>query len=262
MKVLITGASSGIGRELARLLAGRCRELVLVGRDVVRLEALEQELLAAHKGLRVASVAMDLSRTENCRRLYETHPDVDFLINNAGFGIFGEFCQTDLETELGMIDTNVKALHILTKLYLVDMVDRDRGRVLNVASIAGFMPGPLMAAYYASKAYVVRLSEAIRKELRARGSRVKISILCPGPVETGFAQTARIAFHFVGADPRKTAEYALSHLDRFYIVPGFPIRASRLMIKALPTAAVTSAVFWLQSRRQGNDAAGSRDGGS
>ena len=175
---------------------------------------------------------------------------MDLLVNNAGFGDFGAFCDTSLDKELGMIDTNIKALHILTKLYLKDMVKRDRGHILNVASIAGFLPGPLMATYYATKAYVVRLSEAVRQELRARGSHVKISILCPGPVDTGFAQTANIAFHFNGTDARKTAEYALAHLDRFYIVPGLPFRAARVLVKAIPTAAAASAVYWLQSRRK------------
>lgn len=249
MKTLITGASSGIGRELARLLAPACTHLILVGRNSQRLEALGEEL-SAHSGLQVTALSLDLSRPENCVRLHRDHPDVDFLINNAGFGAFGEFLETSLDIELDMIDTNIKALHILTKLYLTDMVARDRGRILNVASIAGFLPGPLMAAYYATKSYVVRLSEAVWQELRARGSQVKISILCPGPVDTNFARTANITFHFDGDDVRKTAEYALAHLDRFYIVPGLPFRAARVLVKAIPTAAAASAVYWLQSRRK------------
>ena len=138
----------------------------------------------------------------------------------------------------------------LMKLYLPDMVKRDHGRILNVASIAGFMPGPLMATYYATKNYVVRLSEGVRKELRAKGSKVKISILCPGPVQTNFEKTANITFQFNGTDVNRVARYTLEHLDQFYIVPSLPIRVSRVLVKALPTPVVTSAIFFLQSRRK------------
>ena len=247
-KALITGASSGIGRELARLLARRCGHLVLVGRNRERLEDLAREL-SAIPGLRVTVAPADVSRREDCLRLFADHPDVDLLINNAGFGDFGAFCDTSLDKDLSMIDTNVKGLHTLMKLYLPPMVERDSGHILNVASIAGFMPGPLMATYYATKAYVVRLSEAVRKELRARGSRVRISILCPGPVETGFAKTAGID-HVKGMDARKAAAYTLDHLDRFYIVPGLPIRVSRVLVKALPTAAVASVIYLVQGGRK------------
>ena len=166
MNVLITGASSGIGRELARLLAPRCRQLVLVGRNTRRLETLKTEL-SSYPSLQVSVVVADISNKDACLSLHNEYPDIDFLINNAGFGDFGEFCETDLDKELQMIDTNIKGLHTLMKLYLPDMVKRDHGRILNVASIAGFMPGPLMATYYATKNYVVRLSEGVRKELRA-----------------------------------------------------------------------------------------------
>ena len=248
MKALITGASSGIGRELARLLAPRCSCLILTGRDTRRLEALKQEL-SVHDALQVETAAVELSDREACIRLHDAHPDVDFLINNAGFGDFGPFWETSLEKELNMIETNIMALHILTKLYLADMVRRDSGRILNVASIAGFLPGPLMATYYATKSYVVRLSEALRKELAARSSRVKLSILCPGPVNTGFRETANISFHFHGTDARRVAEYTLAHLDRFYIVPGFPVGAARILASALPSSLLSEAVFFLQSRR-------------
>ena len=144
MNVLITGASSGIGRELARLLAPRCRQLVLVGRNTRRLETLKTEL-SSYPSLQVSVVVADISNKDACLSLHNEYPDIDFLINNAGFGDFGEFCETDLDKELQMIDTNIKGLHTLMKLYLPDMVKRDHGRILNVASIAGFMPGPLMA---------------------------------------------------------------------------------------------------------------------
>ena len=249
MNVLITGASSGIGRELARLLAPRCRQLVLVGRNTRRLETLKTEL-SSYPSLQVSVVVADISNKDACLSLHTEYPDIDFLINNAGFGDFGEFCETDLDKELQMIDTNIKGLHTLMKLYLPDMVKRDHGRILNVASIAGFMPGPLMATYYATKNYVVRLSEGVRKELRAKGSKVKISILCPGPVQTNFEKTANIAFQFNGTDVNRVARYTLEHLDQFYIVPSLPIRVSRVLVKALPTPVVTSAIYFLQSRRK------------
>lgn len=249
MVALITGASSGIGRELARQLAPRYSHLILVGRNVSRLEAVKREL-EGRDGLQVTTVAANLNEKDACLRLYEAHPNVDLLVNNAGFGVFGPFCETNLDKELQMIDTNIKGLHTLMKLYLPGMVARDRGHILNVASIAGFLPGPLMATYYATKAYVVRLSEAVRKELQARRSHVKISLLCPGPVETGFKDTANIRFNFHGMGVEKAVAYTLAHLDRFYIVPGLSFRAARLFIKALPTAPVAGAVYWLQSRRQ------------
>ena len=248
MKALITGASSGIGRELARQLAPNCDCLILTGRDTRRLEALKREL-SVYGSLQVETAAADLSERDACVRLHDAHPDVDLLVNNAGFGDFGLFWETSLEKDLRMIETNIMALHILTKLYLADMVRRDSGQILNVASIAGFLPGPLMATYYATKAYVVRLSEALRKELSARGSRVKISVLCPGPVDTGFRQTANISFHFHGADVRTIAAYTLTHLDRFYIVPGLPVRAARILASSLPSSFLSEAVYFLQSRR-------------
>ncbi len=253
MKVLITGASSGIGREMARVLAPKSEKLVLVGRDVGRLQALEKELSPLCPG-EVAGVACDISVTENCVDLHRRFPDVDLLINNAGFGDFGEFSGTSLEKDLSMIDTNIKGLHTLMKLYLRDMVRRDQGQILNVASIAGFAPGPLMATYYATKAYVVRLSEAVQRELRAKGSGVRISILCPGPVATNFERTANIAFQFNGTDARRVARYALDHLDRFYIVPGAPFRLARHLGRLIPAGAAASAVYLLQSRRRSGGA--------
>ncbi len=250
MKALITGASSGLGREMARILAPRCETLILVGRNTERLEALKDELAAKTRGT-VETVAADLAKTENCVALHEAYPDVDLLINNAGFGDFGEFSETSLEKDLSMIDTNIKGLHTLMKLYLRDMVRRDRGQILNVASIAGFAPGPLMATYYATKGYVVRLSEAVRRELKARHSHVRISILCPGPVATGFEKTANIGFHFNGVDAKGVAKYAISHLDRFYIVPTAPIRAARLLMIPLPAVVTAEIIYRIQKGRKG-----------
>ena len=183
MKVLITGASSGIGRDMAREFAKLKYNLVLVARDEVKLNELKEEL---SKEVEVIVIPMDLAKEENCIRLFDMQKDVDILVNNAGFGVFGDFTKTDLNKELDLINTNITAVHILTKLYLTEMCKKNSGKILNVSSIAGSMPGPLMSAYYASKAYVVRLTQAVREELRKEKSNVKVGVLCPGPVDTNF----------------------------------------------------------------------------
>ena len=164
---------------------------------------------------------MDLNIKENCYKLYENEKNIDVLINNAGFGLFGEFAETDLEKEITMINTNITAVQILTKLYLKDMIKKDKGNILNVSSIAGFMPGPLMATYYSTKAYVVRLSEAIREELKKESSKVQISILCPGPVDTNFNKVADVQFALKGLSSEYVAKYTTDKLfkGKFYIVP-------------------------------------------
>lgn len=216
MKALITGASSGIGRDIARELNKKGYELVLVARDLEKLKELKNEL-----GSNTEIISMDLSIEDNCKDLYKKVPDIDLLINNAGFGACGKFTKTDLEKEIKMINTNITAYHILTKSYLQNMVEKDKGQILNVASIAGFMPGPLMATYYATKAYVVRLSEGIREELKKQKSNVKISILCPGPVDTNFNNVADVEFSVKGLTSEYVAKYTVKKLEKkkFYIIP-------------------------------------------
>ena len=162
---LVTGASSGIGRDIARELAKRGYSLILVARDNKKLEQLKKEL-----NVEVTVIPMDLANYENCKKLHEevknNFKNIDVLINNAGFGEFGFFTETNLDKEINLINTNITAVHILTKLFLKDMQRADRGNILNVASIAGFLPGPLMAAYYSSKSYVLRLSQSLREELK------------------------------------------------------------------------------------------------
>ena len=160
MKALITGASSGIGRDIARELSKKGYDLVLVSRDENKLNKVKEELEKAN--VKIETISTDLSKEENCKEIHKKVKNVDILVNNAGFGDCGNFTKTSLEKELNMIKTNITAYHILTKLYLIDMKKKGKGKILNVASIAGFMPGPLMATYYATKAYVVRLSESIR----------------------------------------------------------------------------------------------------
>lgn len=166
MNVLITGASSGIGRDFAREFNKLGYDLILVARDIGKLQELKNEL-----NVKTKIIQMDLSIEDNCKKLYEENPDIDILVNNAGFGACGNFVDIDIEKEIKMINTNITAYHILTKLYLQSMTKKDGGQILNVASIAGFMPGPLMATYYSTKAYVVRFSEAIREELKNKNQK-------------------------------------------------------------------------------------------
>ncbi|MFA5459121.1 MAG: SDR family NAD(P)-dependent oxidoreductase, partial [Bacilli bacterium] len=183
MKVLITGASSGIGMEMAKYLDTLNHDLILVARQKDKLINLKEQLTRKAK-----IITVDLADEDACLQLYQAVTDekIDILINCAGFGVYGEFAYTDLRKELDMIDINIKATHILTKLFLKDMKKRNKGYILNVSSLAAFQAGPLMASYYATKAYVLRMTTAIYEELRRNKSQVKISVLCPGPVATGF----------------------------------------------------------------------------
>lgn len=243
MKALITGASSGIGRDMARYLSKLGYDLVVVARNEKALEELKKELKT-----NVEIIVMDLSQKENCFKLYEQAKNIDILINNAGFGNFGNFIETDLSKEMFMIQTNIEALHILTKLYLKDMVEKDKGHVMNVASIAGFMPGPLMATYYASKNYVVSLTRAIDKELKKKKSNVKLSLLCPGPVNTNFNNVANVKFKAKGLSSEYVAKYAVDKMlnNKFMIIPGFFIKCTKIFAKIIPTSIIEEFCYHIQ----------------
>ena len=248
MKVLITGASSGIGKDFAKLLVNEYDEFVLVARDAERLKEVKNDLnRIPDKRIKIESV--DLSDYKACVKLYENNKDVDLLINCAGFGDCGYFEKTSLEKDIQMINTNITALHILTKLYLEDMKKNKKGHILNVASIAAFMPGPLMATYYSSKAYVLKLSESIREELRKTNSPVKISVLCPGPVKTNFEKSANVKFQISKAKSSDVAKYAIKHLNRFYICPSFGVKMARLGSKLLPSSLLAKFVYKVQKKR-------------
>ena len=252
MKVLITGASSGIGKDMARILAKKADELVLVARDITKLEEVKKEL---ENETKIEIISIDLSNEENCKEIHNRVQNVDILINNAGFGDCGNFTKTSLEKDLNMIKTNVIAYHILTKLYLTDMKEKNSGKILNVASIAGFMPGPLMATYYATKNYVVKLSEAIREELKKEKSKVQISILCPGPVETNFNKIANVKFNLREANSMQVAKYAIKNLEKgkFYIVPGFDVKIARFGAKLLPSNIISKFAYMAQKRKLGGE---------
>ncbi len=245
MKVLITGASSGIGRDLARVLSKTYDEMVLVGRDKEKLESLELDL----HNTNVKIVAMDISVVDNCIKLFEENKDIDLLINNAGFGDCGLFDQTNLHKDLDMINTNIVGLHVLTKIYLEEMKKKDKGHILNVASIAGFMPGPLMATYYATKNYVLRISEAIRVELKKEKSKVKISVLCPGPVNTKFNERANVKFSLKGMDSMDLAKYTVKHLNKFYIIPGLGVKITRFFSHLISSNTMAKFCYNIQKRK-------------
>ena len=254
MIALVTGASSGIGRDIARELAKKKYNIIAVAHGKEALENLKKELEEQYK-VNVDVRAMDLIDREGCKKLHneikEKYGTIDILINDAGFGTCGKFTETDLDKELGMIDTNIVALHILTKLFLQDMVKADKGHILNVASIAGFMPGPLMATYYSTKAYVVRLTQSIRHELFKQKSKVKISALCPGPVATNFNKVADVKFNLAEADSEYVAKYAvrLMFRNRTLIFPNFFIWLGRIFAKLLPDQISAFFCYYAQRRK-------------
>ncbi len=254
MKILITGASSGIGRSIALKAASRYDEMVLAARDKARLEELKEEITAEYP-VKVEIVAADLSKQENCVKLFEAHKDVHLLVNNAGFGDTGSFDETSLEKDTMMIRTNIIAMHTLMKLYLGEMKKRNKGQILNTASMAGYFPGPLMATYYATKAYVVSITQAVREELRREGSDVKISILCPGPVKTNFGKTANVDFHFKGFSTTSgyIADYTMKHLKQFYIIPRIEMKAAKILSKIIPAEISARILYSVHNNKVKNN---------
>lgn len=298
MWALVTGASSGIGRDMSRYLYNLGYSLVIVARDKTKLEELKKGLEENNVNASTSNInrtngynknndssnnnnaikldtgksdsknnkeetknkqeiiviSKDLSNRENCMEIYEETKNIqiDLLVNNAGFGVFGEFGKTDLDKEINLINTNITALHILTKLYLKDMIKRNSGHILNVASIAGMEPGPLMATYYASKAYVIRLSRAINKELKKEKSKVKISILCPGPVDTNFNNVANVVFKAPSMPSEKVARYGIDKAlkGKLIIIPGVLNKSVRFFSKVVPDCILEEVAYHIQRRKR------------
>lgn len=235
---------------MARYLASLGWDLVVVARRSERLLSLKEEL----KDVDVMCITADLSDKDECYRVYEETKDVeiDMLINNAGFGLAGEFASTDLDTELKMIDTNITALHILTKLYLNDFVKRDSGIILNVASSASFMAGPLLNTYYATKNYVYRLSEAIYQELKEKKSKVKISILCPGPIQTEFLDVANVGFVIKGLKSEDVAKLAVDKAlkGKLIVIPGVMMKIGKLLLRFTPEKLMLFVSYRIQHKKK------------
>ena len=248
MKALVTGASSGIGLEMAKYLDSLGYEIILVARDKEKLESVAATLTNKPK-----IIVMDLAKMDDIKSLYVLvkNDNIDVLVNNAGFGVCGYFGETDLNRELDMIDTNIKAVHALTKLFLKDMKRKDSGYILNVASSAAFQSGPLMATYYATKSYVYRLTEAIWYELKKQNSNVHISCLCPGPVDTNFNKVANVKFSVKPLQADYVAKYAIDKMfkNKLLIIPGFSIKCVKIFGKFLSDKALMRMTYRIQKRK-------------
>lgn len=247
MKALITGASSGIGLEMAKYLDSLGYDLILVSRHIKKCEEVKFKN-------NIEYLSYDLSNLDEIYKLYEATKDsnVDVVINNAGFGIFGEFTATDADLELAMIDLNIKAVHLLTKLFLIDFKEKNAGYILNVASSAGFQPGPLMATYYATKAYVINLSLAIYEELRRSKSAVYIGCLCPGPVSTNFNQVAGVSFAVKPLTSAYVAKYAVDRMlkKKVMIIPGFNMKIGYYLNRFVPRRLLLKFVYNIQTKKK------------
>ncbi len=223
MLALVTGASSGIGRDMAKYLGSLGYDLILVSRDVNRLKETAEDIKT-----NVTIYPVDLCGKENCFKLYDNFKDkkIDILVNGAGFGLFGNTWETDINKELKMIDLNITAVHILTKLFLQDMIKRDSGHILNIASSAGFLAGPKLNTYYASKNYVTKWTMGIYEELRRCKSNVHISCLCPGPVNTNFNKVAGGSFNVKALSSEYVAKYGIDKMlkNKLIIVPGITVK--------------------------------------
>lgn len=248
MKALVTGASSGIGKDIAIYLDSLGYDLVLVARSKDRLKDICKSLRNAEY------YVCDLSKRDECFALYENfkNANIDFLVNNAGYGLFGYFDETDMQRELEMIDLNITAVHILTKLFLKDFVVKNKGYILNVASSAGFLAGPYLSTYYASKNYVLKLTMAINEELKKKNSNVSISALCPGPVETNFNNVAGGHFNTKSLTSEYVAKYAVDNTLRkkMIIIPSLKIKLGVFFSRFLPYRLLLKIVYMVQVNKQ------------
>ena len=248
MKALVTGASSGIGLEMAKYLDSLGYEVILVARNKEKLEEVAKTLQHKPK-----IIVMDLSQVEDIKSLYVLvkNDDIDILINNAGFGLCGSFTETDLSKELNMIDINIKAVHILTKLFLKDMKRKNKGYILNVASSAAFQSGPLMATYYSTKSYVYRLTEAINYELKKEKVNVHVSCLCPGPVDTNFNNIAEVKFSVKPLKANYVAKYAIDQMlkKKLLIIPGFKMKCAKFFGRFVSDKTLMKIAYRIQKKK-------------
>ncbi|HYD03007.1 MAG TPA: SDR family oxidoreductase [Alphaproteobacteria bacterium] len=254
---LITGASSGIGLELAKIFAKNGHNLVLVARSENTLNELKKQLEESC-AINVKVIVQDLKYYNAPTAIYDAVKaddiHVNVLINNAGFGVHGEFKDTDLEKELEMIQVNVTAVTHLTKMFLTEMLEANSGRIMNVASTAAFNPGPLMAVYYASKAYVLSFSEALAEELS--NTNIKVTTLCPGPTKTNFStvtgvENARVLNEKI-PDAKEIAEYAYNALvqEKRIAIPGIKNKILINATRIIPRKIVTKTIKKIQQKKQ------------
>lgn len=250
-KAVVTGASSGIGREIALYLSQIGYYVVLVGRNEDSLEAVRKEI-----GQFSETVKTDLSVPNNARLLFEAHKNADVIVNCAGLGVFGEFDLTDLDRELEMLNTNVLSLHVLTKLYYVEFNKRGKGRILNVSSSASYFIGPAFSSYYASKAYVTRLTRAVQTELKRNPTGVTVTLFCPGPVKTAFGKKDGISDGSGAITAAVAAKKAVDGMlkGKEIVFPNFLTKLSVLGSKILPECITARFVYKIQIKKSVNSA--------
>lgn len=254
MKALITGASSGLGRDMARVLSKMGYDIIAVARRKDKLLDLKNEL-----DTDVEIICADVCDISQCKEIAKRAQEIDVFINNAGFGVFGDLCSADMQRELQMIDTNIRAVHILTKLVAQKFKEKDSGYILNVASLAAFFPGPLFNSYYATKAYVLRLTEALCEELRQDESKVSVGVLCPGPVHTEFEEVAKVNFgkgtekigKSIILDSDTVAEYAIKNLfkGKTVIIPGALMKIAVFMRHFVSDKMLAKIIYKIQSKK-------------
>lgn len=254
---LITGASGGIGYDLAELHASKGGHLVLVARSTDKLEMIKKDF-EKNFNISVHIIGKDLSAINSSREIYDELKQrkitVNYLINNAGFGVYGMFEETNWEKELQMINLNITALTYLTKLFLPDMISRGGGKIMNVASTAAFQPGPMMAIYYASKAFVLSFSEAIGNELK--GKSVTVTTLCPGATRTGFQEAAdmresRLVKGRKLPTSKEVAEYGYDAMmkGKSVAIPGFMNKMLAFGVRFFPRSMVVKLARFVQEQR-------------
>ena len=249
MKALITGASSGIGLDMAKYLATQKCELILVARSKDKLEKIQEQLPT-----KVTIIVADLSNEQKVKELYVVakKENIDILINNAGLGEFGYLTDTDINKDLELINTNIKALHILTKYFVRDMETRKNDTyILNVASSAAFQPGPLMSTYYATKSYVYQLTEALYYEEKKKNTKVHVSVLCPGPVETNFNNVANVEFAVKPLKSSYVAKYAIDKMfaGKMLIIPGFKMKCAKFFSRFISDKALLRITYNIQKKK-------------
>ncbi len=249
MRALVTGASSGIGYSIARYLSKKGYDLVVVARRKDCLINLKNECSTD-----VEIIDMDLSIISNMYKLHELteEMDIDILVNNAGVGLYGEFYDIDTSKEISMLNLNVIATDVLTKLYLQDMVKRNSGKILNVSSVLSSVPGPLMSSYYASKAYITSMSRAINTELKMKKINVNISTLCAGAVDTNFNSDLGVSFFVPPSNSQEIAKYAVDKMlkGKEIIVPGILNKSIYFLNKLLPNNISKYALYMSQNGKR------------
>ena len=249
--VFITGATSGIGKEFARVFAAKGYRLILTGRREDRLLAMKKRI-----GSNCRILTTDLADEQQCRNLMKLleEEQIDLFINNAGFGTAGSFFQTDLDKEIRMVKVNDIAMHILLKGILYKMREQGFGTVLNVASSAGLLPaGPYMATYYASKAYVVSMTKALARELQEMGSVIYVCCLCPGPVDTEFNENADVVFSLKGISARKCVSECLRGMRKrqIVIIPTLRMKLAIAFRHLIPERLLIRMISRQQKKKQG-----------